>query len=93
MDYLFNGEYIDYILKNAAEINSFYKSRDQVFPYNRDLVTSLKEYTHDLNVDYLVDTYSKFFDIDKTKYNEKALIKSIEDCSTILGLVENTNAV
>lgn len=92
-DYLFNGEYIDYILKNAAEINSFYKSINQVFPYNKDLVTALKEYTHDLNVDYLVDTYSKFFDIDKTVYNEKALIKSIEDCSTVLGLVENTNAV
>ena len=84
-NYLFNGEYTDYLLKNADQFASYCKGST-----DKDLVSYLKDFIHSLNVDYLVDTYSKFFDIDKNVYNEKALMKMIDDSSTVFSLVENT---
>ena len=91
-DHLFNGEYMDYLLNNAENFASYNKEFLIEGSVSKDLVTYLKDFTHNLNVDYLVDTYSKFFDIDKNFYNEKTLMKFIDDSSTILGLIDNTNS-
>ena len=84
-NYLFNGEYTDYLLKNADQFALHCKNST-----DKDLVGYLKDFIHSLNIDYLVDTYSKFFDIDKNVYNEKNLMKMIDDSSTVFSLVENT---
>ena len=89
-DHLFNGEYMDYLLNKAESFAVYYKDDVESYSAGKDLVTCLKEFTHSLNVDYLVDTYSKFFDIDKSVYNEKKLMELIDDSSTVFGLVENT---
>ena len=91
-DHLFNGEYMDYLLNNAEIFASYNKNFLIEGSVSKDLVTYLKDFTHNLNVDYLVDTYSKFFDIDKNFYNEKTLMKLIDDSSTIFGLIDNTNS-
>ena len=89
-DHLFNGEYMDYLLNKAESFAVFYKDVVNSYSSGKDLVTCLKDFTHSLNVDYLVDIYSKFFDIDKSVYNEKKLMELIDDSSTVFGLVENT---
>ena len=90
--FLYNIKYIYYLLNNTEIFSSYNKNFLIECSVSKYLVTYLKDFTHNLNVDYLVDTYSKFFDIDKNFYNEKTLMKFIDDSSIILGLIDNTNS-